>query len=194
MTIKPRGLHGSIQRMQELQARVMTLTPQAKDVWVGEPTPQPRPLGGQFSEILSGGFKPLNPMGDGFSRVPDDILGMVKEAADKAGIEPALFEALVGRESSFKVDAVSIAGAKGLAQLMPKMPATAPTPARMTVTPVSRFMIVDRLLLTCVRYTSRVADSSSRYPRACAAVRDNPRGLAARRRTSSTKPCSTWSW
>lgn len=124
MTIKPRGLHGSIQRMQELQARVMTLTPQAKDVWVGEPTPQPRPLGGPFSEILSGGFKPLNPMGDGFSRVPDDILSMVKDAANKAGIEPSLFEALVGRESSFKVDAVSIAGAKGLAQLMPKTAAS----------------------------------------------------------------------
>ena len=48
------------------------------------------------------------------------------------------------------------------ASLMPKIPATAPTPARITVTPVSRFMIVDRLLLTWVRYTSRVADSSSR--------------------------------
>ena len=48
------------------------------------------------------------------------------------------------------------------ASLIPKIPATAPTPARMTVTPVSRFMITDRLLLTCVRYTSSVAESSSR--------------------------------
>ena len=38
-----------------------------------------------------------------------------------------------------------------LASLIPKMPATAPMPARMTVTPVSRFMITDRLLLTWVR-------------------------------------------
>ena len=37
----------------------------------------------------------------------------------------------------------------GPASLMPKMPAIAPIPARMTVTPVSRFMITDRLLLTC---------------------------------------------
>ena len=37
------------------------------------------------------------------------------------------------------------------ASLMPKIPATAPIPARMTVTPVSRFMITDRLLLTWVR-------------------------------------------
>ena len=33
------------------------------------------------------------------------------------------------------------------ASLIPKIPATAPIPARMTVTPVSRFMITDRLLL-----------------------------------------------
>ena len=37
------------------------------------------------------------------------------------------------------------------ASLIPKIPATAPIPARMTVTPVSRFMITDRLLLTWVR-------------------------------------------
>src|SRR5439155_345571 len=34
------------------------------------------------------------------------------------------------------------------ASLIPKIPATAPIPARMTVTPVSRFMIRDRSLLT----------------------------------------------
>ena len=39
----------------------------------------------------------------------------------------------------------------GVASLMPKIPATAPMPARITVTPVSRFMITDRLLLTWVR-------------------------------------------
>ena len=37
------------------------------------------------------------------------------------------------------------------ASLIPKMPATAPIPARITVTPVSRFMIRDRLLLTVER-------------------------------------------
>ena len=48
------------------------------------------------------------------------------------------------------------------ASLIPKIPPTAPIPARMTVTPVSRFMITDRPLLTCVRYTSSVLDASSR--------------------------------
>ncbi len=38
-----------------------------------------------------------------------------------------------------------------LASLMPKIPATAPIPARITVTPVSRFMMIDRLLLTVDR-------------------------------------------
>ena len=37
------------------------------------------------------------------------------------------------------------------ASLIPKMPATAPIPARITVTPVRRFMIVDRLLLIVER-------------------------------------------
>ena len=37
------------------------------------------------------------------------------------------------------------------ASLIPKIPAIAPIPARITVTPVRRFMISDRLLLTVVR-------------------------------------------
>jgi hypothetical protein len=45
---------------------------------------------------------------------------------------------------------------------MPKIPATAPIPATTTVTPVSRFMISDRLLLTVERYVSSVAEASSR--------------------------------
>lgn len=128
MTIKPRGLSGTLQRMHELQARVNMLTPQARDERVGEPAPNPRPLGGQFSEFLKDGTKPLDPMGEGFvrslDRAPSDILGLIQGAANKAGIDPALFEALVGRESSFKPDSVSIAGAKGLAQLMPKTAAS----------------------------------------------------------------------
>ena len=45
---------------------------------------------------------------------------------------------------------------------MPKIPAIAPMPAMITVTPVRRFMISDRLLFTCERYTSSVAVTSSR--------------------------------
>jgi magnesium transporter len=42
------------------------------------------------------------------------------------------------------------------------IPATAPMPARITVTPVRRFMIADRLLLIEDRYTSRAPATSSR--------------------------------
>ena len=42
-------------------------------------------------------------------------------------------------------------GERRAASLIPKIPATAPTPATITVTPVRRFMITDRLLLTWVR-------------------------------------------
>ncbi len=38
-----------------------------------------------------------------------------------------------------------------VASLIPNSPPTAPMPARMTVTPVSRFMMTERLLLTWVR-------------------------------------------
>lgn len=128
MTLKARGLHGCLQRVQELQARINTLSPQRKDEWVGTVGPNPRPMSGSFSEFLTGTVSPLNPMGEGFertlNRAPADLLPLIQSAATKAGIDPALFEALVGRESSFKPDSVSIAGAKGLAQLMPRTAAS----------------------------------------------------------------------
>lgn len=43
----------------------------------------------------------------------------IEDAAVKAGVEPALLAALVQHESGFDPDAVSHAGARGLAQLMP---------------------------------------------------------------------------
>jgi hypothetical protein len=110
--------------MQELQARIQMLTPQRGDQVIGEIKPGPRPLGGPFSEFLDGSVRPLDPMGAGMARVmdraPAHLMPLIVEAAEKAGIDPSLFEALVGRESSFREDAVSPAGARGLAQLMPR--------------------------------------------------------------------------
>ena len=121
VTIRARGLHGALQRMHELQSRIESLTPRANDVRVMDPQPGPRP---GFKDILDSPVGPYNPFGAGVERSldrgPSNILKLVEEAANKAGIDPALFEALVGRESSFRPDAVSIAGAKGLAQLMPR--------------------------------------------------------------------------
>jgi soluble lytic murein transglycosylase-like protein len=45
--------------------------------------------------------------------------GIIKRAAARNGVDPALVGALVRHESGFRTDAVSPAGAKGLMQLMP---------------------------------------------------------------------------
>ncbi len=121
MNIKMRGLHGSLQRLHELQSRIETLSPRTGDLRVNDPMPGPRP---GFSEILDGPIRPFDPFGKGVERTtsgaPENIRALILSAANKAGLDPALFEALVGRESSFDPNAVSIAGAKGLAQLMPR--------------------------------------------------------------------------
>lgn len=120
MNIGPRGLNGTAQRMRELQSRIDSLTVRKQDQRPQEVLPNPRP----FNEFLSGEIKPVNPMSASFltniDRAPASLRAAISGAATSAGIDPALFEALVGRESSFRPDAVSQVGAVGLAQLMPK--------------------------------------------------------------------------
>lgn len=128
MTIKPRGLYGAMQRMQELQSRINALTPKPRLQQVMKSDgvrPMPTPMPGSFEEILSGSIKPFNPMGAGVARdvlrAPSGLSTLISAAAASAGIDAKLFEALVGRESGFETGAVSIGGAKGLAQLMPNI-------------------------------------------------------------------------
>lgn len=124
MNVQLRGLNGAMQRMRELQSRIDALSPIQQQSFANEVLPQPRPAQAMFGDMLDGAIRPFDPMKGAalthVDRPSGSMASAIRSAAQKAGIDPALFEALVGRESSFNVNAVSRVGALGLAQLMPK--------------------------------------------------------------------------
>jgi soluble lytic murein transglycosylase-like protein len=117
MRIAPRGYEGVQQRMQEIRSKLEQAFPKSH---IGEIR---KPQGGLNGSIGAGGFEPLNPYGPGLSAVPalapERLAGMIASAAAEAGVDPALFDALVAAESSYDPNARSRAGALGLSQLMP---------------------------------------------------------------------------
>lgn len=56
---------------------------------------------------------------DHSAAVPETYAGHIAELAERYDLSPALLEAVVWQESRWREDAVSPAGARGLAQLMP---------------------------------------------------------------------------
>lgn len=114
------GPAGIQRRIAEIERRIEEKTgiPANPDA---APDAFPSPLAGPIAE--NGGYAPFNPFAPGLSLegTPNaERFGpLARQAAQEAGIDPALFEALVASESAYDPNARSRAGALGLSQLMP---------------------------------------------------------------------------
>ena len=109
------GPSGARQRMEEIQQNIASFSPQP-----------PEPLSGQpsFSSALSGaigGMSPMDPRSATIGPIGNtsQYKEMAQAAAQKYGIDPKIFEALVQQESGWNPTIVSEKGATGLTQLMP---------------------------------------------------------------------------
>jgi hypothetical protein len=74
-------------------------------------------IGGKAN--FDAGLRPWNPFGDGTRVERGEVAELIENAAKEAGVDPALFDALVATESAYDPNARSRAGALGLSQLMP---------------------------------------------------------------------------
>ncbi|MFB0612695.1 lytic transglycosylase domain-containing protein [Aurantiacibacter poecillastricola] len=112
------------------QADVLEISAEGEAQWIAGPvarvemnavlTPLPAPLGEVPAEAIS--LVPEQAVADTAqhsSAVPDRYADYVAELAARFDLSPALIEAVVWQESRWREDAVSHAGARGLAQLMP---------------------------------------------------------------------------
>jgi soluble lytic murein transglycosylase-like protein len=135
MTLSPRGPEAIRARIAEIQSRMAAIQPPSPEPEpiLPEPpvpgAPQPRPLpsfgqmlGSQMAEpeVLT----PLNPFAPmtgvaGARPGEAELRTMAAAAAQRHGLDPALFQSLVQQESAFDPSAKSRAGALGLSQLMP---------------------------------------------------------------------------
>lgn len=131
-------------RMSALSNRGFGDGPETAAPAFGPPIPPNRLPSGMIGNatasslpVSSGGVPPLNPFGPSVrldsagapdvsarsaSRVPNApprLAPLIAKAAESAGVDPRLFDALVAVESSYDPNARSRAGALGLSQLMP---------------------------------------------------------------------------
>lgn len=116
--IRPLGPDGVRQRISELQSRIATL--QASQNTSALTASH---LSGPIGSSGQTGLQPLRPFGPGLTvqgpGAPPELKSSIHKAAQDNGVDPSLFEALVGVESSYNPRTTSKAGAMGLAQLMP---------------------------------------------------------------------------
>lgn len=126
MNIQPKGYQGVMQRVSEIRSRIAAITPQPPAADPFTPAPAnaaPPTMSGTIGNPND--FRPLNPAFTGAQFQPTGggvagLEGMIAAAAQKHGLNPRLFRALIEQESAFNPRAVSPAGAQGLAQLMPR--------------------------------------------------------------------------
>lgn len=123
-----RGFDATQSRIAELQAKLDRMAgPQRSSQILTDTTTGGSSFQSQLQGMIAKGqgdtaLDPvaLNLVPNPAEGIPQNIMGLIEAAAEKHGVDPKLFKALIQQESGFNPRAESPAGAKGLAQLMPK--------------------------------------------------------------------------
>ena len=120
MNIRPMGPEGIRARMAEIRARLDSVASNSPPGGPAGPVTANSRLSGSIGSDASG-FRPVSPTTPGITVAPANagLKSMVQKAATAAGVDPALFDALIASESGYDPNARSRAGAMGLSQLMP---------------------------------------------------------------------------
>jgi soluble lytic murein transglycosylase-like protein len=114
----PAGELAVLQRVEQLQS----MLEQARQSATGAPAPSSAPaVAGSFASTLQAATAGSTPVaytaGTGGGSGPYD--GMIAQAAQRYGVDPAVLHGLIQQESGFDPNSRSSAGAVGLTQLMP---------------------------------------------------------------------------
>lgn len=118
MNIRPLGLSGVQQRVQEIRSKLGD----AFEAKLQNASSAKGLTSAQWVPGLGVGIGPMQPFNVTPANAnvgPAQLTGMADQIADEYGLDQNLFRALINAESSWNPNSVSPAGAKGLTQLMP---------------------------------------------------------------------------